>query len=99
MSLSKIMTEAKHKLDIEQGLQKLTHKDQHEQLRRKQATDQYYADLRVQQGQNQTKRMEQVEREHMRHQIRNMSEANAQQDNMLKRLKMEQQEQYRGMLE
>jgi hypothetical protein len=53
----------------------------------------------VQQGQNQTKMMEQVEREHMRHQIRNMSEANAQQDNMLKRLKMEQQEQYRGMLE
>ena len=99
MSLSKIMTEAKQKLAIEQGLQKLTNKDQHEQLRRKQATDQYYADLRVQQGQNQTKMMEQVEREHMRHQIRNMSEANVQQDNMLKRLKMEQQEQYRGMLE
>jgi hypothetical protein len=30
MSLSKIMTEAKQKLAIEQGLQKLTHKDQHD---------------------------------------------------------------------
>ena len=53
----------------------------------------------MQQGQNQTKMMEQVEREHMKHHMRNMSEANAQQDTMLKRLKMEQQEQYRGMLE
>jgi hypothetical protein len=30
MSLSKIMTEAKQKLAIEQGLQKLTNKDQHD---------------------------------------------------------------------
>jgi hypothetical protein len=30
MSLSKIMTEAKQKADIDQGLLKLTNKDQHE---------------------------------------------------------------------
>jgi hypothetical protein len=35
MSLNKIITEAKQKSEIEQGIQKLTHKDQYEQQKRK----------------------------------------------------------------
>ena len=76
MSLSKIMTEARQMVDIEEGLQKLTY-GLADQMRRELATDQYYAYLRVQQCQNHAKMTQQVERDYLKHHLRNKSEVNA----------------------
>lgn len=60
--------------------------------------NEYYEELKMQRGMNPAKIREMEEREYMKMHLRSLSQANAQQDIMLKQIKYDQQESYKQML-
>ncbi len=71
------MDEAKQKTNIDSDFQKGLANQMSDELRRKQKLNQYYADLKMQQGMNPMKIREMEEREHMKNHLRSLSQAGA----------------------